>query len=84
MINALPPAVILIAGALLVPLLKGRLKQVWMLLLPVASFINLLSIPAGSHWSIQLMGYELILGHVDRLSLVFGYIFPLLASISNL
>lgn len=84
MINALPPAVILIVGALLVPLFRGRLKQAWMLLLPIASFINLLSIPAGSHWTIQFMDHQLVLGHVDRLSLVFGYIFHLIAFISNL
>ena len=84
MINALPPAVILIVGALLVPLLRGRSKQAWMLLLPIASFINLLSIPAGSHWTIQFMDHQLVLGHVDRLSLVFGYIFHLIAFISNL
>lgn len=84
MINALPPAVILIAGALLSPLLKGRPRQAWMLLLPVASFVNLLSIPAGSHWTIQFMGYDLVLGQIDRLNLIFGYIFHLIAFIANL
>lgn len=84
MINTLPPAVIFIVGALLIPLLKGRMKQAWMLLLPIASFINLLSIPPGSHWSFQFLGYELVLGQLDRLSLVFGYIFHLIAFITNL
>lgn len=84
MINALPPAVILIVGALLIPLLKGRMKQAWMLLLPIASFVNLLSIPAGSHWSFSFLGYELVLGQLDRLSLIFGYIFHLIAFITNL
>lgn len=84
MINALPPAFVLILGALLVPLLRGRLKQAWMLLLPVLSFVNLLSIPEGTHWAFSFMGYELALGHLDRLSLIFGYIFHLIAFISNL
>jgi len=84
MINALPPAVILIVGALLIPLLKGRMKQAWMLLLPIASFVNLLSIPPGSHWSFSFLGYELVLGQLDRLSLIFGYIFHLIAFITNL
>jgi multicomponent Na+:H+ antiporter subunit D len=82
MSNALPPAVILILGALVVPLLKGKVKSAWMLLLPVASFVNLLAIPEGTHWTAGFMGYELIFGQVDRLSLIFGYIFHLIAFIS--
>lgn len=84
MINALPPFVILVAGALLIPLLKGKAKQAWMLMLPVISFINLLQIPEGSHWAFSFMGHELALCHVDRLSLVFGYIFHLIGFISIL
>jgi multicomponent Na+:H+ antiporter subunit D len=84
MINALPPAVILIVGALAVPFLKGRIRQTWMLLLPVLSFVNLLAIPEGSHWTVSFMGYELIFGQMDRLSLIFGYIFHVVAFISNL
>jgi multicomponent Na+:H+ antiporter subunit D len=84
MINALPPAVILIAGALAVPLLKGRVRAAWMLLLPVVSFVNLLAIPVGTHFAVDFMGYRLVFGAVDRLSLIFGYIFHLIAFISNL
>lgn len=84
MINALPPAVILIAGALLVPLLKGKVKKSWMLALPILSFINLLAIPAGQHWGFSFLGYELIFGAVDRLSLIFGYIFHIVSFISIL
>jgi len=84
MINALPPAVILIAGALAVPLLKGRIRAAWMLLLPVLSFVNLLAIPVGTHFAVDFMGYRVVFGAVDRLSLIFGYIFHLIAFISNL
>jgi multicomponent Na+:H+ antiporter subunit D len=84
MINALPPAVILILGALPVPFLRGKAKAAWMLLLPVVSFINLLAIPAGTHWTAGFMGYELVFGQIDRLSLIFGYIFHLISFISIL
>ena len=47
MINALPPALILILGGLLVPLFKGRARQVWLLVLPIISFINLLQLADG-------------------------------------
>ena len=82
MINALPPAAILIVGALLVPFLKGKAKSAWMLALPVLSLINLLAIPSGQHWTVPFLGYELIFASVDRLSLVFGYIFHLVSLIS--
>lgn len=82
MINALPPAVILIVGAFLVPFLKGKTKSAWMLALPILSFINLLAIPIGQHWSYSFMGFELVFGSVDRLSLIFGYIFHITSLIS--
>ena len=37
-INALPPALIMILGGLLLPLFKGRTRQALLLLLPVVSF----------------------------------------------
>lgn len=84
MINALPPAFVLILGALPLIFLRGKIKGVWMLLLPILSFLNLLAIPEGSHWSFEFLGYEMVLGKMDRLSLIFGYIFHLIAFISNL
>jgi len=84
MINALPPATLLLLGALPLIFLKGKAKGFWMLLLPVLSFANLLAIPIGSHWSFSFLGFEVILGKVDKLSLIFGYIFHIIAFISNL
>lgn len=84
MINAVPPAAIFIIGALLIPLFRGRLKSIYLLLLPVLGFINLLNIPEGAHWAVGFLDYNLILGKVDRLSLVFGYIYHLIAFISLL
>jgi len=84
MINALPPAVIMILGGLLVPLFKGRAKQALLLLLPVISFINLLQLPHGSHWVYPFLGDQIILARVDKLSLIFGYIFHLVAFLSAL
>jgi multicomponent Na+:H+ antiporter subunit D len=81
-INALPPALIMILGGLLLPLFKGRTRQALLLLLPVVSFINLLQIPVGSHWIFPFLSDQLVLGHVDKLSLVFGYIFHLVAFLS--
>jgi multicomponent Na+:H+ antiporter subunit D len=84
MINPVPPAAIFIIGALLVPLFKGKLKSAYLLLLPVISFINLISIPEGTHWVVSFLGYDLVFGKVDRLSLLFGYIFHLVSFIAIL
>jgi multicomponent Na+:H+ antiporter subunit D len=84
MINPVPPAVIFILGALLIPLLKGKLKNIYLLLLPVISFINLMNIPEGTHWVVRFLDYELIFGRIDRLSLLFAYVFHLISFIAIL
>lgn len=84
MINFLPPAAIFIIGAFLVPFLRGHVKSAYMLLLPVIGFINLLNIPEGTHWVLQFLDYELLPVKVDRLSLVFGYLFTIASFIATL
>ena len=84
MSNYFPPALIFIIGALFIPLLKGKVKSTFMLLLPVLSFIILVNIPEGKYWVFNLLDYELILGRVDRLSRVFGYIFTIISFIAIL
>jgi multicomponent Na+:H+ antiporter subunit D len=84
MINTVPPAAIFIAGALIVPFLKGKTRSAYLLLLPVIAFINLLGMTEGIHWSLGFLSYDLIFGKVDKLSLAFGYIFTLITFISIL
>ncbi|MEK7772819.1 MAG: Na(+)/H(+) antiporter subunit D [Deltaproteobacteria bacterium] len=69
------PALILIIGALAVPFLKGTAKRLYLLFLPVFAFYNLLHMPADAVWAFSYLGHELILCRVDKLSLLFGYIF---------
>ena len=84
MINSLPPAAIFIVGALFIPLLRGRLKSAYMLSLPVLAFGNLFFTPEGTHWVFDFLGYHLILGRVDKLSVPFGYIFIIITFIAIL
>ncbi|RMH83340.1 MAG: Na(+)/H(+) antiporter subunit D, partial [Calditrichaeota bacterium] len=81
MVKPVPPALIFLIGALIIPLLKGRLKTLFMLLLPVYNYINLLSMPEGRYWIVQFLDFHLVLGSVDRLSLIFGNIFILITLI---
>jgi multicomponent Na+:H+ antiporter subunit D len=84
MINPVPPAAVFIIAALLVPLFKGRLKSAYMLLIPVVGLINLISIPEGTHWVVRFLDYDLVLGRMDRLSIIFGYIFHIISFIAIL
>ena len=81
MINIVHPAAIFIIGALLVPLFRGRLKSAYMLFLPVFAMYSLLNMPEGKYWTVRFLEYDLIFGRVDKLSMVFGYIFTLITFI---
>lgn len=84
MIVNLPPAIILIGGALAVPLLKGRFKRWFMMALPVIALVIVHQVPEGEHWKLGFMGWDLVLGKVDSLNRVFGYIFSLISIIAVL
>lgn len=81
MTNAIPVAFIFILGSFLIPFLKGTIKSFYLLLLPLLAFINLLILPHGESWQIEFLEYTLILSRIDKLSLVFGYIFILITFI---
>jgi multicomponent Na+:H+ antiporter subunit D len=79
MIGEFTPGLMLILGALLIPLLPPRLRGAYTLVLPVAAFAYLLTLPYGELGQSQLFELPLVTLRVDRLSLLFGYIFTLAA-----
>jgi len=79
-----PPGTILVVGALLLALAKGRIRGFLSLLLPVLSFLHLLQFEVGTAVSISVFSYELTPVRIDRLALVWGYIFHLAAFLSAL
>jgi multicomponent Na+:H+ antiporter subunit D len=81
MIASLPPFATFFAGALLIPLLRGRLQKTLLLLIPLLSAALLLGVPEGLLVKVQLLGYELTPYRTDRLSLLFAYVFNLAAFI---
>jgi len=82
MIADFPAALILILGGLLVPLTRGRVRAAYLLALPVAAFAWLFVLPHGEYGQVQFLGQTLVLMRVDRLSLLFGYVF-LIAALIN-
>jgi len=79
MIEALPPGLILILGALAIPLLPKRAQPFAAVVLPALGFFQLLLLAPGESHQLHLFDLELTVVRVDRLSLVFGYIFCLAA-----
>jgi len=73
------PGLLLILGAWLLPFLKGRVKHVAMLILPAAALIDCLLMKPGTYGVTSVLGQDLVFGRVDRLSLVFSYVFSLMA-----
>ncbi len=84
MTDILPPAFILILGAVLIPILRGNVQRAFMLALPVVVFIALINTPLGNSWTVEFLGYDLILGRVDKLSYVFALVFTIMTFIGVL
>ena len=76
-IEHLSPGLILIVGAVLVPVLRGHLRLAYMLLLPVLCGWQMLNLEMGEFGTFTAFDYSLVMLRVDKLSLVFGYIFTL-------
>ncbi len=78
------PALVLILGAMPIPLLRGRPRAAYLLILPLVGLGAALGLEPGLHWRVDFMGYGLELLRVDRLSRVFSYIFLFAAFLGNL
>jgi len=82
MVLGIPPGLFLIAGALLVPLFRGRWRQMYMLFLPLAGLWCLIDGPSGNFFAFTFFDYEIVPVRIDPLSLIFGYIFHIAAALS--
>ena len=86
----LHPSLILIFGALLLPLVPARLKKGYLLLIPILLFARILSMPSAPMGAailtgkVQFLDWELVFGRIDRLSSVFGYIMSLMCILGTL
>jgi multicomponent Na+:H+ antiporter subunit D len=82
MINNIPPFLVFFIAAAFIPFLRGRLLQLLLILVPFASAWSLIGIEHGVYWQLSLFSYTLEPYRVDRLSLLFGYLFHIAALIS--
>ena len=79
-----PPALLLVVGAILLPLLPRALRSSFALFIPLLVLALIWSAPSGDHLAARLMDYQLLLYRVDRLSRLFGLIFSLITAIGCL
>ena len=61
MIEATPPGLILIVGAFISVLLPGRVRNVFMLILPILGFWQLTQLEHGLHAQVELFGQTISL-----------------------
>ena len=82
----LPPAVLLFVGACIVPLLKGKVRNTFLILVPVAVFFYIMKLPIGDGLSFSFLPSfgEIEPLRVDKLSKAFGYIFTINAAVAML
>ena len=73
------PGLVMILGALLVPLVRGQLRRALLLTLPVLGMAYTVTLEAGTTVDLTLFSYTLEVLRVDKLALVWGYIFHIAA-----
>lgn len=84
MIDPVPPAFLFLFGAWLIPLLKGKIKQFYLLLIPALALIDLFLLKPGTHWVYPFLNFSLTFAQVDRLSIIVGLIFVLIGFLALL
>ena len=74
-----PPALVLIAGGLLLPLLKGGVRAAALLVLPLVTMWLVWQVPDGVAFKTAFLGQDLILAKGDKLSRLFAMVFAIMA-----
>jgi multicomponent Na+:H+ antiporter subunit D len=82
----LHPSLVLILGALLLPLVPSSLKRAYLLGIPILTFLRIWMLPSAGEafGQVEFLDWTLVFGRVDALSQVFAYIMALMAVVSTL
>jgi len=79
-VSFVPPGLIFIIASLLIPILRNhRIRNIYLLAIPVIAFFDMLRVEKGVFYRIDFLGYKLVLARVDELSIVFAYVFVIMA-----
>lgn len=80
----LHPSVVLLLGALVIPLLKGVAQQSYRIALALVFIFLVFQTSIGIHGQFEFNGLQIITGRADKLSLVFAYVFSLITLIATI
>ena len=72
------PAIFFFIGALILPLFRGKAKKFVILLIPALSIIDVALMMEGVYGSYSFLNADIIFGRVDKLSLVFAWVFTIM------
>ena len=72
------PAIFFFMGALILPLFRGKAKKFVILLIPALSIIDVALMMEGVYGSYSFLNADIIFGRVDKLSLVFAWVFTIM------
>lgn len=79
----LHPAAPYLLGALFIPLLSGKLRQAYLLMIPALALAAVTRLVPGEFGQLEFIGQLLVLGQVDKLSILFAYVFTLMGFIGT-
>lgn len=74
------PGLVLMVGALLLPLLRGAQRSVAIVALPLVALALVWQVPDGAAWQLRFLDYTITPLQGDKLSLLFATIFALMAA----
>lgn len=77
----IPPFIPFFIGALIAAFTRGTLRGALMVAVPIISGLHLWMVPEGIHLQFAFLDYQLIPYRVDKLSIMFGYVFHIAALI---
>jgi multicomponent Na+:H+ antiporter subunit D len=78
------PAIFFFIGSLLLPFVKGKAKKFLILFIPVLSIIDVALMHVGTYGSYRFLNMNIVFGRVDKLSLVFAWVFVIMAFLGAL
>lgn len=78
MIEVIPPGLVLVLGAVLIPFLKGAVRSAYLLIVPLIALYLVFQVPDGTVYQTEFLGMDLEPVKGDKLSRFFGVIFTLM------
>jgi len=78
------PALLMLLGALLLALLRGTWQKVVSVLVPLLVLISVALLVPGRSGQLSFAGIDLVMFQADPLSLVFAWVFSIMAVIGNI